>query len=195
MGIVQQTIPEGSVQFSSSRKSDFNFSKMSIAASANDLGSVDPGAAAIRKAEDKNDKMFQKARELQRKTLTVDILHKILPVAAFTRLAESSETCVSLTTKKERCRIKLRNPTEGAPDILEALVSLDIRKDWGMIFPNLMRVVDMSLCRRPHGKTAKEELLALDGRMIMWADGRNSGAVDASKDGTMALLVPWFECI
>src|SRR5436853_5231032 len=86
--------------------------------------------ATAQNVHDKNSFMKEKAQHLQQRPLTESSLHRILPIAAFDRLIESAETCFSLTKLGKRCQIKLYDPPDEAPDILEGLASLDVRKDW-----------------------------------------------------------------
>ncbi|KAF2190065.1 DUF1766-domain-containing protein [Zopfia rhizophila CBS 207.26] len=178
---IRQTASEASIQFSSS---GFDFSAMQTEISKITLESkaVTLETATTQKVNDRNSFMKEKAQHLQQMPLTESNLHRILPVAALDRLIESSGTCVSLTKLGKRCRIKLREPTDEAPDIFDGLSSLDARKDWDAIYPKLIRIVEISLCRHPHRRMAMEELLALNGRMIEWANERDSGTVETFKD-------------
>lgn len=69
--------------------------------------------------------------------------------------------------------MKLYEPRDEAPDIFEGLASLSVREDRDAIYPKLVRIVEMSLCRNPHGIMAMEELLTLDSRMTKWANERD----------------------
>lgn len=146
--------------------------------------------------EDKKRRIMAKAQHLQQKPLTQWDLPKIVPLDAFDRLIESFENCVFFLEKeRRRCKRRLFNTLDEAPEILESLAGLNVRNDWDAIYPKLTRIVEMSLCGSPHRRRAIDELAALDCRMIKWANDRDNQIVDPVNSRMLALVEPWFRII
>lgn len=151
--------------------------------------------AAPENVRDGDDLIEKKAKYLQQMPIEESTLHQILPTCAFDRLIESLATCVSPTKTGKRCRIKLREPRDRVPDMLESIACLNVRKDWDAIYPKLQSIVEMVLCRHPHRKMAKAELLALNARAIKQTAEQGSETVDSFEEPAMALMESWFKAI
>jgi hypothetical protein len=139
--------------------------------------------------------MKETARNLQKKPLTETTLQKILPINALDMLIEGSGTCVSLTKQGSRCKNKLYGPVDELPDLFEGFARLNIPKDWNAIYPKLERIVQTSLCRTPHGRTAGVELLALDGRIIEWANNQVDETLEPFQLRSLDIIDGWFKAL
>lgn len=191
----KRTYIDRRTSFSLSYSSSFDFSMEGTEILAPTIPKPAENAVAP-EIDERTRLMMQSARKLQENALTRGILNSILHVSVLDNVIESRDTCVALRPRNgPRCKIKLKHFSDEVPDIFERVANLSVPDDWNTLFPQLKSIVDMSLCRHPHGRKAMEELLALDLRMAKWTESQDSTTTDASQGVISTLVQPWLRDI